>query len=213
MSSSFVIGICGKARAGKDTLADLIISEVSSTRQQHNTPITKASMAAPLKKVVGSILSLWVDDPQNGLDGSAVVRRMLDGDLKEAPLQELGGQSPRQMLQTLGTDWGRKMVCDDLWIKVMEGRIKQLGYMADLLHAQHHIVVIPDIRFDNEARLCDVLIHIDRLGTQEVADHESEAGIAPHLITRTVHNWGTTDKLAVLAKEIVTEEIYGRFYQ
>jgi hypothetical protein len=38
----------------------------------------------------------------------------IDGDRKEVPCDLLGGKSPRWAMQTLGTEWGRKLIGDDL---------------------------------------------------------------------------------------------------
>lgn len=50
------------------------------------------------------------------------------------------GCSARQLLQTLGTEWGRKLVCDDLWIKCWAAQA-----------VTRSTVVADDVRFPNEA--------------------------------------------------------------
>ena len=58
---------------------------------------------------------------------------------KEIPLDEYG-KSPRQLCQSLGTDWGRMLVSGDVWIQALAN---QLDPEKDY--------VIDDVRFDNEA--------------------------------------------------------------
>jgi hypothetical protein len=61
---------------------------------------------------------------------------------KETPLDLLPGrQTARQLLRTLGTEWGRQQVADDVWIRCWEARIKG-----------HDRVVTDDVRFLNEAQ-------------------------------------------------------------
>lgn len=53
------------------------------------------------------------------------------------------GKSARQLLQSLGTKWGREEVCDDIWIKIMQRSL-------DVARATGRNVVIDDLRFPNE---------------------------------------------------------------
>src|SRR5690606_24735571 len=74
------------------------------------------------------------------------------------------GASPRKMMQTLGTDWGRQMIGEDIWVKAF-ARINA-GKQ----------VVVPDVRFENEAdivRANGILIHLVGRGGIE-GDHVSE---------------------------------------
>jgi hypothetical protein len=66
------------------------------------------------------------------------VERMIEGDLKEAVHPELG-VSPRHLMVTLGTEWGRDAVHPDLWVRI---------WAASLPEAAH--VVAEDVRFPNE---------------------------------------------------------------
>ena len=68
---------------------------------------------------------------------------LLEGCHKETPLQGLPGVTPRHIMQTLGTEWGRDTIAKDLWVQVAMG------------HVRHHLrngtpVVLDDMRFLNE---------------------------------------------------------------
>ena len=52
------------------------------------------------------------------------VARLKARDVKEAVIPHLG-KSPRQMLQSLGTEWGRGMVHDEIWIRIAMERAGQ----------------------------------------------------------------------------------------
>lgn len=60
---------------------------------------------------------------------------------KELVIPDLG-LSPRSLLQTLGTEWGRQLVRQDLWTSILERRARTLFRGSS--------VVIDDMRFWNE---------------------------------------------------------------
>lgn len=102
------------------------------------------------------------------------------------------GKSPRQLLQTLGTEWGRGLVRADIWIRIAGRRINELT--ADRCPA----VVISDVRFDNEAQMIrdrgGEVWRIERTPASETYAHVSEAGISGRLIDLTIDNTGTPDE-------------------
>ena len=117
------IGLTGVAGSGKDTVADILCREYGFVRM---------SFASPLKAAVKTMFSL--------------TESHVNGELKEQPIGWLGGVTPRHIMQTLGTEWGREHICDDVWIRV-----------ADIVHASileqnpSARIVITDVRFENEA--------------------------------------------------------------
>lgn len=55
----------------------------------------------------------------------------------------------RAFLQYLGTDWGRKTYGDDIWVKVLKGKIKELTSSYNGLYDTIYFIV-SDCRFENE---------------------------------------------------------------
>jgi hypothetical protein len=159
-----LIGLCGKANSGKDTVASLLPATAS------------ISFADPLYAALAEILGVPVD-------------LLRDRDFKEATIPWIG-KSPRQMLQTMGTDWGRNMVCSDLWTKIAERRIESGG----------GFVVVRDVRFDNEARLIrrkgGEVWMVSRPDATTCVPHVSEEGISPDLVSRLIPNKGSLRDLA-----------------
>jgi hypothetical protein len=115
---------------------------------------------------------------------------------KEARPPSLCGKSLREVYQSLGTDWGRKMVGEDIWINAGRARIDTLlgDVESDIIRG----IVVDDIRFDNEAELVrsmgGVVIEITRSSVPQM-DHASEAGISRDLIDFSFANEGDIDTL------------------
>ena len=145
----------------------------------------RLSFADPLRKFSAQILSSL------GYNGLACLR-----DKKEEKITELG-VSPRQMMQTLGTEWGRSCIHPDLWIMVAAGTVeKQLKRGRN--------VVIDDVRFPNEAemirKLGGELWLVDRPGVVYEGDHASEGALHDIVPDAVINNSGGLEQL----REVVT---------
>ena len=119
-----LIGLCGPAGAGKNTVAELLTDSDGCT-------LVQMAFADPLYECVSTITGL-------------PVACLKDRDVKETVIPWLG-KSPRQMLQTLGTEWGRGTVHTEIWVRITMERAK-----PELVVGRG--VVITDVRFDNEAQ-------------------------------------------------------------
>lgn len=161
-----LIGITGKAGAGKDTAAQYFV-------EAHG--YVQYSLAHPIKAALSCMFG-W---PMEKWD---------DRDWKEAVIPSIG-KSPRQCAQTLGTEWGRELICTDLWLVLAEQFIQQ----------SKEPVVISDVRFDNEADMIRLLggevIEVTRAGVGGVSEHLSESGVEDWLIDWEFKNDGTVDEL------------------
>jgi len=165
-----LIGITGRAGAGKNTVAAMVPGAVT------------IQLADPLYAMVAAMTGL----PESLLR---------DRQAKERPLPGLG-KSPRQLLQTLGTEWGREQLGRDVWVSLCQRRVEQLA------EAGWDAVVVADIRFDNEAawvrraggEVWEVVRPHDGTG-QGVRYHSSEAGVAADLVDRRIVNDGSLDEL------------------
>lgn len=164
-----LIGLCGAAGAGKNTVADIL-----GWRQ--------TSFAAPLYRMLAAMTGM-------------TVRQLQDRDAKERTIAWLG-KSPRELLQSLGTEWGRQTVADDVWIRAT------LREVRGWLQADEH-VVITDVRFTNEAEAIRAaggrVFRVVRPGVAclapEAAAHASERGIPDHLVDAEIVNQGGLDEL------------------
>jgi len=196
MSKPVVIGICGKARAGKDTLAEMFVDHHAQIYADWHTTISP--MAGPIKLMLGNFLFPFVHNDFNKIDA------VLYGDAKDEILPPFNC-TPRKMMQTLGTEWGRG-IDEEIWIKAKKAEIT--------LHAATwEVILIPDIRFDNEADLCDVVVQVVRPHHEsDVGEHSSEDGVSPHLIDITVSNDGDLAALRDATPEVwqaVLDALFG----
>ncbi len=141
-----MIGISGPKESGKSSTAEILCSEYGYVRHRFAGPIKKALKVA------------------FGLTDAHV-----DGHLKEVPTPLLGGRTPRHAMKTMGTQWGRKMIHEDIWV------IAWLNTMPD-----SDLIVVDDIRFPNEIAMLQKdfgakIIRTARPGCEFDASHESEA--------------------------------------
>ncbi|MGK8439040.1 deoxynucleotide monophosphate kinase [Ectopseudomonas hydrolytica] len=169
--SQILIGLAGRARVGKDTVARYLAA--------HLTLISYA-FADPLKQALAGMFHLTA--------------AQLDGAEKEQPLAWLG-KSPRELMQLLGTEWGRDLVHPQLWLLLAEQNLQLLAEHDQAMKG----VVIRDVRFDNEADWVrskgGVILHITRPDAIEVATHTSESGVTHRPGDFSLVNDGTLDQL------------------
>lgn len=149
-----IIGVAGPARSGKDTVGDYLVDVHKYVR---------LAFASPMKHMISTLLNApveWIEDPAN----------------KEYPVPGLDF-SPRELLQTLGTEWGRNTLSEDFWVDIVW---RQVDALIESDHCPG--IVITDVRFENEAaRIREsggIITHITRHDAPQVAEHVSEAGVA-----------------------------------
>ena len=165
-----IIGLCGAAGSGKNAAAFHLCRKYGAEHY---------AFADPLYAAVSVITGLSVDELQ-------------DRSRKEQPLAWLPA-SPRRLLQTIGTEWGRETIHPMIWILATLRRI-------DASEALYH--VITDVRFENEAQAIHdrggVVWRVVRPGaglSGAEARHSSEAGIPDEMVDDEILNDGP---LAVL---------------
>lgn len=141
-----LIGVAGASGSGKDVVSDILVRLLKSR---------KLSFAYPIKNMLRAGLGM-TSDQLHSQDKSIV--------------DKIYNVSTRDMLQTLGTDWGRKYVGEDVWIKALQ------RYIED---SCMYSAVISDVRFENEAewiREHGTLICLQGRGGIGTS-HKSEQGI------------------------------------
>lgn len=174
-----LIGLTGKKRCGKSSVARILLEEYD---------FVEVSFAAPLYRMLAAMLG----------QHEAALR---DDATKDAPIAWLG-RSPRYLLQTLGTEWGRNLVREDIWLSIASREIERHD------SAGRHVVV-SDVRFPNEAALVrsrgGELWRIVRPSLPVADPHESERGVPDELITRRLANDRGIAELRARVREIMRE--------
>lgn len=152
MSKKILIGLAGPARSGKSTIGGFLRDLLS---------VPTYALAGPIKEACNTIF---------GWDN-----RHAEGELKEV-VDPFWGISPRLAYQTLGTEWGRQLIRDDIWLR-----------RAKMMLDASNGLIITDVRFPNEqdwlAANGGLLIHVRRIAGagafNGIAGHASEAGLEP----------------------------------
>lgn len=124
-----IIGLCGPKGSGKSELAKQL-------KLVHGWTI--GDLAAPIKLMEEALLRY------QGVSEVEIQRIVYGPDRDTEEIPELGYQTSRHCQITLGTEWGRELMADDLWIGALERHIK-VNQIINL--------VIENIRFLNEAEM------------------------------------------------------------
>jgi len=151
-----LIGLSGLAGAGKSTAAKILVEDHGFVRLR---------FADTIKEMLATLLR------QADFD-EATIKEAIDGDLKEEGFAVLNWKTPRYCLQTLGTEWGRWGVGENLWANITKKAIERE------LRAGRKVVV-DDVRFQNEIDVIGELggdVHRVLKAEQELAvtGHASE---------------------------------------
>jgi len=190
-----LIGLSGAARSGKDTVGEYLITK-------HN--FKRYAFADPLKRAASEMFGIPLED--------------FHSDSKKEVVNKFWGFSPRQIAQLIGTEGGRELFRDDIWVRRAHLEyITHLETTAMLPKERYdngtvdglNGMVITDVRFPNEAEWIKefdgVVIHIERPGADGVvgeASHASEAGYPDEFKDFIVQNDGSLDDLYVKIDEI-----------
>ena len=141
-----LISFSGKEGSGKTFCADFLCARYG---------FVKVKMAKPIKDMIRTL----------GLNDNHI-----EGHLKDVPCDLLDGRTPRWAMQSLGTEWGRSLISENLWLNRWATIVQQNLNM-------NSSVVVDDTRFPNELNkvreLRGVIIGLKRNATNDVS-HSSE---------------------------------------
>ena len=154
-----LIGLSGKARVGKDTVAGYL---------EDHFGFKRVAFADSLKRACREIFHLS--------------ERQLYGDMKEVE-DPFWHDTPRNILQMVGTECLRRGYEEDVWVRSLERTI-QLGGGAEKNW------VVTDVRFPNEARAVKSwggkLVLVDRPDAPTIATNK-------HASETAMEAWGAWD--------------------
>lgn len=150
-------------QSGKTTIAQHL-------RERHGFKVLP--FARPLREMLTPLLASL------GLPPDQIALHLYHD--KQSPIPGLGCNG-RHLMQTLGTDWGRRLVADDLWVKCWAAQAITMP-----------LVVADDVRFPNEAHAVKILggqvWKVWRPGAELNCSHSSEGAL---------DTWNGFDRLVV----------------
>ena len=152
-----IVALCGPAGCGKTTVA----KELSLA-----TGAGIVSFALPMKHMIEELLEYY------GYDEDERCRALYTQEGKAKPLSSIpGSPTPRHLLQTIGTEWGRDQVHPDIGVSAALAQAGRCSKGA----------IFDDCRFNNEAaavRLVGgVVVHLRRKAILGIPHHASETGV------------------------------------
>lgn len=147
-----ILGLVGPLGCGKTTTADAIAKMVHGRR---------LSCAGPIRDMLVALGVSREDLTKN----------------KNKPQAWLHDRSGRQLMQSLGTEWGRVVVGPDIWINAV---IREAG-------GGEAPIIVDDIRFDNEAAAVKVA------GGQLLYVHSDIDYTYAHLSECGLSDWSVLD--------------------
>jgi hypothetical protein len=162
-----IIGVSGYARSGKDTIASHLVKSYG---------FTQLSFADILRKGVYELNSIVGYNRVDLGDGEFALETVRT----QQVIDEFGWDSYKEksefateirlQLQHLGTEVGRNLLGEDVWVQAA----------FRLLNADENYV-IPDCRFENEARTVvefgGQVFRVSRPGVEPFNAHPSEVGL------------------------------------
>lgn len=183
-----IIAFTGHKGSGKTTAAKYLDQTMSGAMH--------VSLAEPIKQMLSELYYCVTDN----------VFVYLWGDKKEEELPIIGKTS-RHIMQTLGTEWGRKYLGEDIWAKVL------LADIENNLKENFSFVVIDDMRFISEytylaARSKLMVINLSR-GDRPADSHISEQEYEHIPVDCVINNNGTKEELFAALTDAIANFPWG----
>jgi hypothetical protein len=148
-----LIGLCGYAQSGKDTLGALLV--------RHNA-FERRAFADPMRQMLYAMNPFVLTYEETGQPNLKRVRAIVDTYGWEYAKKH---SEVRDLLQRLGTEGGRDILGDDVWVEA-------------LFHRPYEDLVITDVRFQNEADAIHArggtILRVVRDGVSAANSHISE---------------------------------------
>lgn len=152
-----LVGIVGKARTGKDTLAKYLVQKRFD--QVNELYVESAALADAVKSVASAAFLIPIAD---FYDYGAHDREKSHPQL---------GFSCRQAAQFVGTESFREIFGEWIWVSRLHRELQERVTVVDA-------IVVTDVRFENEVRwILDqdgIVVYLDRDDAEIVSPHASE---------------------------------------
>lgn len=183
---TLLVGMTGKARAGK--------SEVPKVLRHFNSfsNISTLAIGDHVKRVTSVMYGIPLGKFYNA----------------KSEMSERWGITYRDMLQKVGTEFGRVVGGEDFWLKKLEP-----DYLACINRERTRNIFITDVRYDNEALwiikrggfVLEILRDQESDLTEDEKNHKSEAGVSKEYIAAVIDNNKSKKDLATCAVVAIKE--------
>lgn len=170
-----IIALCGEKGHGKNAAADVLLDR----------GWVEVKFAGCLKAMLNTMFGYTGFSDED-------CQRLIEGDMKVTPITVMNDATPRKLMQTLGTEWGRDLISHSLWVDLT------------LMHIQNHHpndnIIITDCRFPNEVVAAKSwgarVVRIERpMGGITRDLHPSEAQVRSLDVHSVIKNDGTIQQL------------------
>lgn len=162
-----IIGIAGKARTGKDTVAKYLFTDYGFTR---------IAFADPVKQAAQVIFGLTNEQTWDDAHKEVVI--------------PYWGKSPRQIFQLIGTECVKPHFGEDIWVKRLAMVTRVLSTDDIVIPDVRFEAEASWIRENG-----GYILHLDRPDAVKVSSHVSEAGIALEPSDYVIMNDSTIKRL------------------
>lgn len=190
---TYIIGLTGPADSGKSTAGSMIQAMLGDACHV-------MAFADPLKRFCKEVFDFGDDQLHGALKEVSDVRYPRFRGTRTTYL------TPREAMQTLGSDWGRKCY-ENVWAELGMRTAKRCG---------KHVVVLTDVRFINEAAailgeggaVVGIYRDVPALpGVSSEHDSEREMGTDHFqaLITHRIDNAGTLADLSTAVRTLLDD--------
>lgn len=169
----------------------------------------KSEVAKHLVSAHGYRLMKFAEGLKDMLRAIGLTEKQIEGEYKESKSKLLCGKTPRHAMVTLGTEWGRQLIGEDLWANVLQRKIESL---SRLYGPEQTKIVVDDCRFLNEAAMIQEMggkiINVRRPGVVAKVDHPSETEHLYIVGALTIENIADIKELQ-LSVDYITENYAG----
>lgn len=171
MGGKVLIGIHGKPRAGKDTIANRLVSKYGFIRYGAGDPVKRAT-AAMFDIAMENLYHDQLKDTRN----------------------EFWNMTYREMAQKVGKESSRDVFGEDFWLRHIEKKLATLPVEIPGL-------VLADVRYANEAvwvrQRGGLVLFVERINRPQAANeqHAAEQALDPSLADVIIPNNGTVQEL------------------
>jgi len=180
MSDRILIGLHGKARTGKDTLANYLIKKHQLLRYGPSVRVKDTT-------------AVMFDFP----------RWYLDDDTMKETYDDFWGMTYREMAQKVGKESSRDVFGDDIWMRHVERLLINIEHGIDMDIVGHvKGIILADIRYTNEAVWVKnhggtvfFIVRDNAPAISGVEGHAGEAGLPLDLADSIIYNDGTIEDM------------------